>query len=36
MNFKELLEAIIQSNQDIRFTAIFDRYGVIKEKNSKR
>ncbi len=35
MNFKELLETIIQSNQDIRFTAIFDRYGTIKEKIQK-
>lgn len=32
MNFKELLEMIIKLSEDIRFTAIFDKYGMIVEK----
>ncbi len=32
MNFKQLLEKILDFDQNIRFAAIFDRYGVIREK----
>ena len=32
MNFKQLLKIIIESDEHIRFAAIFDRYGMIKEK----
>ena len=32
MNFKQLLEKIMESDQNIRFAAIFDRYGMVREK----
>jgi len=32
LNFKQLLEKILDFDQNIRFAAIFDRYGVIREK----
>lgn len=32
MNFKEILEKILEFDQDIRFAAVFDRFGTIKEK----
>ncbi len=32
MNFKQLLEKIIESDKNIRFAAIFDRYGIVREK----
>ena len=32
MNSKQLLEKIMESDQSIRFVAIFDRFGMIKEK----
>ena len=35
MNFKELLEKLIESNEHIRFVAIFDRFGMILEKVRK-
>lgn len=32
MDFKEILEKILQFDNDIRFAAVFDRFGTIKEK----
>ncbi len=32
MNFRQLLEKIIESDKNIRFAAVFDRYGIVREK----
>ncbi len=32
MNFRQLLDKIIESDKNIRFAAIFDRYGMVREK----
>ena len=35
MDFNKLLENVINSDQSIRFAAVFDRFGNIKEKNHR-
>jgi hypothetical protein len=35
MEFKQLLDKLIDSNPSLRFAAVFDRYGTIKEKSHK-
>jgi len=32
MNFRQILEKIIESDKNIRFAAVFDRYGIVREK----
>ena len=35
MEFKSFLDKIIDSDSSLRFAAVFDRYGTIKEKSHK-
>lgn len=36
MNTKQFLEKVIESDPSIRFAAVFDRYGTIKEKLQRK